>query len=151
MIGILSPNQIDQVLQMQTYGRIAGQVNNKVYVVPVSYCYDGKYLYAHSREGLKIDMLRQNQSTCFQVDIVDSLSSWRSVIVWGAYEELKTSQGQTKAKTILDSRFAPLYTSQSISRPSENINPPQSVEKKMKAVYFRIRIKEKTGRFERPE
>jgi uncharacterized protein len=45
MIGILSPNQIDQVLQMQTYGRIAGQVNNKVYVVPVSYCYDGKYLY----------------------------------------------------------------------------------------------------------
>jgi nitroimidazol reductase NimA-like FMN-containing flavoprotein (pyridoxamine 5'-phosphate oxidase superfamily) len=135
---------------MQVYGRIACQLNNKLYIVPVSYCFDENHLYAHSREGLKIEMLRKNPNTCFQVDIVDSLASWRSVIVWGTYEELKTTQAQEKAKKILDSRFGPLYTSQSISRPSENIHPPQSVEKRMRAVYFKIKIKEKTGRFERP-
>jgi uncharacterized protein len=150
MIGTLDSAQIDQVLQMQVYGRVAGKLKNKLYVVPVSYCYDGTYLYAHSREGLKIEMLRQNPETCFQVDIVDSLASWRSVIVWGTYEELTAPKAQEKAKKMLNSRFLPIYTSQSISRPSEDIHPPQSVEKKMKAVYFRIRIKEKTGRFERP-
>lgn len=135
---------------MQVYGRIGCQLNNRLYIVPVSYCYDGKFVYAHSREGLKIDMLRKNKDTCFQVDIVDSLAIWRSVIVWGTYEELASGRKQEEAKRLLDNRFAPLYTSQSISRPSENIHPPQSVEKRRKAVYFRIRIKEKTGRFERP-
>jgi len=150
MIGILNSEQIDQVLQMQVYGRIACQLNNKFYVVPVSYCYDGKYLYGHSREGLKIEMLRSDPETCFQVDIVDSLASWRSVIVWGRYEEIRTAQGLSKVKKIIDNRFGPLYTSQSILRPSENIDPPHSVEKRKNAVYFRIKIREKTGRFERP-
>lgn len=149
MIGILNSQQIDQVLNMQVFGRIACSHNKKLYVVPVSYAFDGNYLYAHSREGMKIDMLRKNPETCFQVDIVDSLASWRSVIAWGTYEELKTSDSQAKAKTLLENRFLPLHTSQAISRPSENIHPPQSVEKKLKAVYFRIKIKEKTGRFER--
>lgn len=151
MIGTLNSDQIDQVLQMQVYGRIACQSDNRIYIVPVSYSYDGEYLYAHSREGLKIEMLRKNPDTCFQVDIVDNLTSWRSVIVWGTYEELHAVRAQEIAKKMLDNRFAPLYTSQSISRPSENIHPPQSVEKKMKAVYFRIKINEKTGRFERPD
>jgi nitroimidazol reductase NimA-like FMN-containing flavoprotein (pyridoxamine 5'-phosphate oxidase superfamily) len=149
MIGTLNPEQIDQVLHMQVFGRIACQSNGRVYVVPIAYAFDGKCLYAHSREGRKIDILRKNPETCFQVDIVDSLANWRSVLAWGDYEELKTSESQMKAKTLLDNRFAPLYTSQSISRPSEDIHPPHSVEKRMKAVYFRIRIKEKTGRFER--
>lgn len=149
MLGKLNSDQIDQVLQMQVFGRIACQWNDKPYIVPISYAYDGKYLYAHSREGLKIEILRKNPETCFQADIVDNLANWRSVIVWGAYEELKNPNELEKAKLMLDNRFAPLHTSQSISRPSEDIHPPQSVEKKLKAVYFRIKIKEKTGRFER--
>jgi nitroimidazol reductase NimA-like FMN-containing flavoprotein (pyridoxamine 5'-phosphate oxidase superfamily) len=149
MIGTLNSEQIDQVLQTQSYGRLACQANKRLYIVPISYGYDGKYLYAHSRQGLKIEMLRKNPEICFQADIVDNLSSWRSVILWGIYEELIAGQSQEKAKKILEDRFAPLHTSESISLPSENIHPPQSVAKKMKPVYFRIKIKEKTGRFER--
>ena len=149
MIGTLNPDQVDQILHMQVFGRIACAHNKRIYVVPVSYAFDGNYLYAHSSEGMKIDMLRKNNETCFQVDMIDSFASWRSVIVWGTYEELKTPESQAKAKKLLDSRFGPLHTSQSISRASENVHPPQLVEKKKKAVYFRIKIREKTGRFER--
>jgi uncharacterized protein len=150
MIGTLTSDQIDQVLQMQIYGRIACQADKRLYIVPISYGFDGKYLYGHSREGLKISMLRKNPEICFQVDVIDNLSSWRSAILWGTYEELLTAQAQEKAKKILEDRFAPLHTSESIHRASENARPPLSVEKKMKAVYFRIKIKEKTGRYERP-
>lgn len=151
MIGTLTSEQIDQVLQMQVYGRIACYATKKLYIVPVSYVYDGKFLYAHSHEGKKINMMRDNQDICFQVDIVDNLAIWRSVVVWGEYEELTSTGGQAKAKKLIDHRFGPLYTSQSITRPSEDIHPPLSVEKKRKAVYFRIKITEKTGRFERPD
>lgn len=134
---------------MQLYGRLACQVNGKMYVVPVSYAFDGAHIYAHSREGQKVDILRKNPQACFQVDIVESLSSWRSVIVWGKYQELKTVKQQESAMKLLDDRFGPLHISQSISRSSTGIRPPQSVEKRRKAVYFRISVDETSGKFEK--
>lgn len=149
MIGVLNDSQIRQVLQSQLYGRIASVSNGKVYVVPISYALDEKYIYAHSREGQKVEMLRKNPQVCFQVDIIDSLPNWRSVIIWGKYHELKTGEDERLAMKLLDDRFGPLHVSQSISRPSSDIHPPESVEKKKKAVYFRISIDEMTGRFEK--
>lgn len=149
MTGTLNESQLRQVLHLQLYGRLACVSNGKVYLVPISYAFDGKYIYAHSREGQKIGMLRKNPNVCFQVDIIDNLSSWRSVIVWGKYEELKNQKEQALAIKLLDDRFGPLHVSESIERPSAGIHPPQSVEKKKKAVYFRIPLDEATGRFEK--
>ncbi|HZY79624.1 MAG TPA: pyridoxamine 5'-phosphate oxidase family protein [Cyclobacteriaceae bacterium] len=149
MIGILNESQIRQVLHLQLCGRLACASDGKIYLVPVSYAFDDKYIYAHSREGQKINMLRKNPGVCFQVDIIDSLSSWRSVIIWGRFEELKTVKEQTRAIKLLDDRFGPLHVSESIARVSADIHPPQSVEKKKKAVYFRISLDEATGRFEK--
>lgn len=150
MIGKLDNDQIDEVLKVQVYGRIACLHGKKLYVVPISYAYDGGYLYAHSKEGLKIEVLRKNPSTCFQADLVENLANWRSVIVWGVYEEIIKPAAQARAQRLLESRFGPLHTSESITAPSQGIHPPLSVEKKKKAVYFRIKVTEKTGRFERP-
>lgn len=151
MIGELSLSQIHQILNMQLFGRLACQDKERLYVVPVSYAFDGKkHIYAHSREGQKIEMLRKNPHTCFQVDIIDSLADWRSVIIWGTYEELTITTDQNFATRLLEDRFGPLHVSQSISRPSGGIHPPEAVEKKKRAVYFRISIDEATGRFEKP-
>lgn len=149
MIGILDKAQIFQVLQLQLYGRLACQQNGKIYVIPISYAFDGKHLYARSREGKKIDILRQNLQASFQVDIIDSLSNWRSVLICGRYSELRTLKDQAKAIKLLDARFGPLHVSQSISKSSAGIHPPESVEKKQKAIYFRISIDEVSGRFEK--
>ena len=121
MIGTLTNSQIIQVLHTQLYGRLGCVSNGKPYIVPVSYAFDGKHIYAHSREGQKIEMLRKNPQACFQVDVIENLSKWRSVIILGRYHELKTIKDQTLAMKLLDDRFGPLHVSESISRPSHDI------------------------------
>jgi len=148
MLGEMTDQQIDHVLQEQTLGRIACCVDGKPYVVPISYAYDGQYVYAHSREGVKIAMMRKNLNICFQVDIVVSMSNWRSVILNGLYEELENEE-QQKALKILSERFIPLETSEAPDQPQVQSHPPYIIEKKLKAIVFRIRIKEKSGRFEK--
>lgn len=150
MIGNLNKSQIHEILRQQVYGRIACFDGTGIYVVPISFAFDGKFIFAHSREGKKITLLRNNPKVSFQLDIIDSLSCWRCVLINGTYHELKKEQEQASAAELLDSRFGPLHVSQSISRSSEGINPPNSVEKRKKAVYFKISIEEATGRFERP-
>lgn len=149
MTGPLNDSQIRQVLHLQLYGRLACILEGRIYMVPISYAFDDKYIYAHSREGQKIQALRKNPHVCFQVDIIDDLSNWRSVIAWGKYHEILTSKEQMHAVKLLDDRFGPIHVSESISRASDEIHPPMSVEKKKKAVYFKISIDEATGRFEK--
>ncbi|GHN02679.1 hypothetical protein WSM22_41680 [Cytophagales bacterium WSM2-2] len=149
MIGELTNNQIDQVLHSQAVGRIACYTNDKPYIVPVTYAFDGEYLYLHSREGMKIKMMRKNPVVCFEVDIIENMANWRSVIIWGRYEELKKETDRQRAAKILKERVLPLQTSETVSRPAEGTNPPLVVEKKQRAIIYRIRITEKTGRFEK--
>lgn len=150
MIGILNRSQILEILHQQLVGRLACFDGDRIYIVPVSFAFDGNLLYAHSREGKKIELLRKNSNVSFQVDSIDSLASWRSILINGTYRELKTEKEQASAATLLENRFGPLHVSQSISRASADVHPPQSVEKKRRAVYFTISLDEVTGRFERP-
>ena len=149
MLGELTSNQIDQVLYSQVIGRIACYADDKAYIVPVTYAYDGKYLYANSREGMKITMMRKNPEVCFEVDIVENMANWRSVVMWGKYEELKTESDRQRAAKILKDRITPLQTSETVSRPMEGSIPPLIVEKKRRAITYRIKVIEKTGRFEK--
>ncbi|HUJ76140.1 MAG TPA: pyridoxamine 5'-phosphate oxidase family protein, partial [bacterium] len=89
MMGALEAAEIETVLKRGIIGRIGCHAQNRTYVVPVTYAYDGEYVYAHSAEGLKVDLMRANPEVCFEVDTYTSLTNWRSVIAWGHFEELK--------------------------------------------------------------
>ncbi|MDX1762330.1 MAG: pyridoxamine 5'-phosphate oxidase family protein, partial [Christiangramia sp.] len=89
MLGELKNNQIEYLLYCHVVGRIGCYSDNEVYVVPITYAYEDGYIYGHTREGKKIDMMRKNPNVCFEVDVVDNMSNWRSVISWGKFEELK--------------------------------------------------------------
>ena len=54
----------------------------------MSFTYADGAVYAHSGDGLKIRMMRQNPHVCFEVDHVEDLVNWHSVICSGTYEEL---------------------------------------------------------------
>lgn len=148
MLGKLTDAQIDQVLHTQFVGRIGCNNGDKIYVVPVTYVYSSGYIYAHSKEGMKVQMMRNNPKVCFQVDTMDNMTNWRSVILWGKYEELKTEKEQKSGMKIMIDRLAPFMTSETV-RPSHHAHAPEIVEKGLKAVVYRIKIKEKTGRFEK--
>ncbi len=148
MLGELTSIQIDQLLYAQKIGRIASGTLDKIYIVPVAYAFDGKYIYAHSRDGMKIKMMRKNPHVCFEVDEIENLASWRSAILWADYEELKTETARQNAMSIITERLAP-YRSGETSHVPNHSHPPQIVEKKKMAIVFRLKIMEKTGRFEK--
>lgn len=150
MLGILTNEQIDLVLLSRIIGRLGCYSDNKVYVVPVSYVYDDGCIYIRSQEGLKIQKMRSDPSVCFQVDDIENMVNWRSVIVWGKFEEIKGDEQAQRGAKMLTDRFAPLLTSESVRHPQISSNRREVVEKGHRAVVFRIKVTEKTGRYEKP-
>jgi nitroimidazol reductase NimA-like FMN-containing flavoprotein (pyridoxamine 5'-phosphate oxidase superfamily) len=144
MLGTLDRDQIDRVLQACAVGRIGVHSLGRTYVVPVSYVYDGDAIYGRSADGLKIRMMRANPEVCFEVDDIDDMANWRSVITWGTYEELKGDVA-VAAMNLLSSRLAPLTSSETAGQVERGKgHAGNGVE-----VAYRIRLTERTGRFER--
>lgn len=148
MLGDLNPLQIEKLLQGNTVGRIGCYSNGVSYIVPVTYVYDGKYVYAHSKEGMKIQMMRRNPMVCFEVDKMEDLANWKSVIAWGIYEELNGEEAR-KGMSLLQQRFEKMKTSETISEINKNNTPHQNDSGQFKAIAYRIKLLEKTGKFER--
>lgn len=148
MLGELTTDQIDHVLLSEVVGRIGCYAENEVYVVPITYVFDNGYIYGHSRDGLKIERMRENPNICFQVDIIENMANWRSVVLWGKFEELTNVEDQNKAMHILTTKLNPLITSETV-KPHRQTMSPLIVEKQRRAILFRINIARKTGRFEK--
>ncbi len=89
MWGDLDKNQIDGFLKSELIGRLGCFDGNKMYVVPITYAYNNGYIYGHTKDGLKIHMMRNNPNVCFEIDWMRDMSSWKSVILYGTFEELK--------------------------------------------------------------
>jgi uncharacterized protein len=149
MLGELSDAQIDQILHAQIVGHLGCRSDERIYVVPVTYVYHEGYIYAHSKEGMKVKLMRDNPKVCFQVDVIDNMTNWRSVIVWGKYEELKTEKQQLAGMKIMTDRLLPFSISETVRPSHSHSHPPEVVEKGFKAVAYRIKAIEKTGRFEK--
>jgi uncharacterized protein len=147
MFGILNHPEIEQLLQHEIVGRLGCHTNGITYVVPVSYAYDGQYLYGRSMEGMKIDFMRKNPKVCFQVDRMENYANWKSVIAWGEFEELTEPAMRNAALKHLVDRKLPL-TSSATMQLSADWPFPEQDPASINGVIFRIYIKEKTGRFE---
>ena len=142
MLGELTPEEVDELLRSEAVGRIGCYAFGRPYVVPITYAYDGVAVYGHSREGLKLRMMRSHPTVCFEVDRMNDLTSWQSVIAIGTFSELEAKAAEL-AMQLLRRRLAPLVPS-ATSAPDGHLHPsglPWSV--------FRILLGERTGRYER--
>lgn len=148
MIGSLNETQINNVLSSQVLGRMASTDGKQPYIVPVTYTYDGKYIYGQTNEGMKLDLLRKNPNVCFEVDMMTDMANWQSVIVFGKFEELKNKKAQ-KARDILFNRVFPLLTSSTIHAHEHEVKEKVDDSTRIKHVMYRIKIKKMTGRFEK--
>ena len=146
MFGILNPVEIEQLLSKQLVGRIGCHADGVTYVVPISYAYDGEYVYARTFEGMKINMMRKNPDVCFEVEDTKNLSNWRTVVAWGSFEELQEGNQRKEALSVLARRKLPVISSETMQLGSQW--PFSSDDENVDGVIFRIRIKEKTGRYE---
>lgn len=147
MIGELAPPQIEELLQNELIGRIGCHHNGTTYIVPVSYAYDGTYVYVHTYEGMKIEIMRHNPAVCFQVDHLHDMGNWQSVIAWGTYEELPEGDARNEAVQVLLRRRLPLVSSVT-THLGANWPFSSEIDTKVDGIVFRIALHEKTGRFE---
>lgn len=141
MLGELARADVESVLRENVIGRIGCHAFGRTYVVPITYAYDGKAIYAHSVEGMKLHMMRENPHVCFEVDSMDGMANWKSVIASGIFEELHGD----------DARNSFEWLSEELSEridgpPGETVHPKDGLAT---GVVYRIVLEEKTGRFER--
>jgi nitroimidazol reductase NimA-like FMN-containing flavoprotein (pyridoxamine 5'-phosphate oxidase superfamily) len=149
MLGDLTSKQSEYILLSNHIGRIGCHADGRVLVIPVTYVFDENHIYGYSLEGMKIKMMRKNPEVCFQVDCIENMTNWRSVIAWGTFEELKTDILQRKAKKLFIERLSPLTLGDTVNPSREPAHPPVIVHKKKKPVIYRITIKEISGRYEK--
>lgn len=135
MIGMLSPDEIESTLARSTVGRIGCSANDRPYIVPITYAYADGYVYAYSVLGRKIRVMREQPLVCFEVEEIDGPNSWRSVIAEGEYEELTDTASRNEARRHLGMRGDDAV--------------PRSVSVNSNAIFFRLRLTETSGRFER--
>lgn len=143
MMGELSVSQIEEVLTRECIGRIGCHAQGRTYVVPVSYVYAGDAVYAHSPLGLKVEMMRENPEVCFEVEQVSTLLDWRSVIGWGRFEELSGEDALQAMRLLIDRVGHRMPASGSAPHGDSAREHPERMP-----VIYRIRLREKTGRYE---
>lgn len=150
MIGKLSDQQMQVILQQNMMGRIGCSSNTKVLVVPVCYAYNGKAIIAHSAEGMKITMMRNNPQVCFEVDVVTSLTHWESVIIWGQYQEILDEKERFYTMKYLMSRLLQYSETEKIHHATaiEMADDNGHFNSNIRPVVYKITIEEMTGRYE---
>jgi nitroimidazol reductase NimA-like FMN-containing flavoprotein (pyridoxamine 5'-phosphate oxidase superfamily) len=146
MIGYLNSAQIDQLLSESILGRIGCSDKGKVYVVPTNYVFDGKSIIAHTLPGEKITMMRKNPEVCFEVDAVQDLLHWKSVIAWGTYQEIRDERERYNAMKLFVDKM--IMLKMAIPAHSKEVNDTAGKPGSSRSIVYRIIIQEKTGRFE---
>ena len=148
MLGKLTSPEIEKLLRREVVGRLGCSDGKLVYVVPISYHYDGEYVYCHTHEGQKIDIMRKHPVICFEVDRMQNMANWQSVIAHGRFEELTDLALRSQALQKLHERILPVISSETTHLSPDWPFTPAELNK-IQGVTFRLRLEEKTGRFER--
>lgn len=131
MLQALSPEDTETLLHQQYIARLGCYAEGRSYVVPIAYAYDGTYIYGHSYAGAKISMMQENPEVCIEVDNIDSLFNWKSVIAWGQFELIANETEKQHAHKLLI-RSAPAFLPPDLTAPE--------------VLVFRIKLGEKSGR-----
>lgn len=131
-----------KALEQAGLGRLACAHNNRPYVVPIYFAFDGKHLYGFTTLGQKIKWMRTNAHVCLEIDELTSNDKWMSVIVFGRYEELpdepQYEAARTEAHHLLERRamwWEPAYVAKAHREIPHSLTP----------IFYRIHIDRMTG------
>ena len=148
MLGTLDAARIEALLGEEVVGRIGCHAEGRTYVVPITYVYADGCVYAHSSDGLKVRMMRANRRVCFEVERLRSPADWECVIANGTFEELQGEEAHAAMRLYID-RLGPRLVSETARlRPEMYPSRAHAPGDGRGAVVFRLRLGEKSGRFE---
>ena len=84
----LDSTQCHIILDRNRVGRIAYSLHDQVDIAPVHYVRRGSWLYGRMAPGTKLTTLTRSPWVAVEVDEIEGLFEWRSVVVHGAFYHL---------------------------------------------------------------
>lgn len=82
---ILDRREIEEILARNSVGRIAFSLHDRVDIQPINYVFDGGWIYGRTSRGTKLSTIAHHRWVAFEVDEVEGLFKWKSVVVKGAF------------------------------------------------------------------
>jgi uncharacterized protein len=149
MVGELSLEEIEQMLKSNNIGRIGCNNGDITYVVPVSYIYENNSVLSHSKDGLKISIMRSNPKVCFELDEIKDFNHWKSVIGWGYYEEITDEKEIETSQQHFSDSLLQFKSGETTLPPHSQRERPHNVKPDyVPTIFYRIRLEQVSGRFE---
>ncbi|APS40526.1 MULTISPECIES: pyridoxamine 5'-phosphate oxidase family protein [Salegentibacter] len=115
-------------------------------IIPITYYYNPEQhsILTYSGQGGKIEAMRKNPLVTFQVDEISSLEEWKSVLLYGKFEELEGA----------DAKYMLRLFSEGVKKVIKNTGNPcpdfienfSSKSNSESPVVYRINIDEVNGR-----
>lgn len=84
----LNVAQCHAILDRNRVGRLAYAFNNQIDIAPVHFIRRGPWLYGRTAPGTRLTTLAHAPWVAFEVDEIEGLFTWRSVVVHGAFYHL---------------------------------------------------------------
>ena len=100
----ISPAEMHALLQRQSFGHLGCARDDKPYVIPMHYAYDGHEFYFFTTHGMKTQYIEANPQVCLQVEEISDSTSWRSVMVVGRAVEITNHEEMQRAMKIITER-----------------------------------------------
>lgn len=100
----MTPAEMHALLQRESFGHLGCARNNRPYVVPMHYGYDGKELFFFTTQGMKTQFIDANPQVCLQVEEVTDSTHWRSVMVIGKAEQITRNEEMQQAMKLITER-----------------------------------------------
>jgi len=131
-----------ELLANTGFGRLACANENQPYVVPFYFAYRASYIYSFATMGQKIDWMRTNPLVCVETDVVESSRDWKSVVVFGLYEELEDTPESAKAREVAQEV---LQRRQMWWQPAYVPAAHEGRPRPLAPIFFRIKVERVTG------
>jgi uncharacterized protein len=138
-VNELTQEQIEELLGRINYGHLACSLDDRPYVVPTNFAYEGKFIYVYTTEGMKTNIIDTNPHVCLQVEEIVDSGEWQSVVVEGDAERI-TDPSERELALKLVRRTNPSLT------PAISIRWVNNWIRENHEVVYRIHLNSTSGR-----
>lgn len=138
IIRDLDAEECHALLAGHHVGRLALSHKDRVDIFPIHYVHDDGWLYGRTAAGSKLEMAVHNRWVAFEVDEIEGIYSWRSVVVKGGLYLLR-KEGSEQEQALYDHGIKMLR-----KIAPETFTPRDPLPER--ALLFRIHVDEISGR-----
>ncbi|MFX0558601.1 pyridoxamine 5'-phosphate oxidase family protein [Maribacter sp. CXY002] len=148
----LKKNECIDILRNNYLGHLAFISNKKPYVLPITFFFDeaNNSIISYAIEGHKINAMRKNKAVSLEVEEIDTVNNWRSILLHGTFEELHQIDAKHKLH-LFTQGVKKMVTEKEHMHPEFISDFSVQLNTKGMPVVYRINIISMTGKQRKPK